>query len=300
MTSPVGTISQQAVALAKSYPPIVGNIGKTPTPPSVVQQAAVPIAANGQFPFVAAGDFVFIQSITPAGSIITVGPLGRPGVPVTANKRFIRFKDGYENLQIVNQSANAVIVNIVTGFGEYREDGLDATTVATVPTGGLDNPGNIAEFTRPNNVTPYTIGDHIGDGAAGGNLGFTNLARTDTAGNIVNGVVRLRRLRLAKSSIVTLDTAMRLWLFNAVPAVVADNLPFTLLYAARANLVAMIDIPTMLTEGAGSGCFAFVDLDKVVNVNNSNGGLYGILTARGPYVPTAFETFSADLLCEQF
>jgi hypothetical protein len=102
-----------------------------------------------------------------------------------------------------------------------------------------------AAFTRPADTTAYAAQDVVSDSTTTPSvLVFPGAA--ETAG----GSGRITLARHLKSSTVTPAT-YRLHLYNSRPAAIADNSPFTLLYANRNSRIGFIDF-THSASGTGS------------------------------------------------
>lgn len=149
-----------------------------------------------------------------------------------------------------------------------------------------------AEFTRPNNVTTYAIFDVVGDGAV---MTFQN------AGRSVGGNGYITNIRVVKNSASNAILAVfRLWLYGSAPTPIADNSPFTLLYANRAKQLGYIDL-AMSTEGTGSdACGAFqANINLKFQCEAASRDLYGVLEARLAYIPQLQEKFWVELTLDQ-
>lgn len=148
-----------------------------------------------------------------------------------------------------------------------------------------------ANVTRPNNATPYAIGDVVNDGATpGARLNFTGLPAR--GGEIRSAVC-------VSSAYVAVSPDLELWLFSSdITDLDADNATWTPTDAQLATLVGVIAFPTAsfkggdLTAGAG-GNMACVVKDAGLVISQT--ALYGVLVVRNAYVPVANEKFTVTL-----
>ncbi len=150
--------------------------------------------------------------------------------------------------------------------------------------------------TRPNNTTPYTALDVVGEDAAE-NMEFGGIG--PEAEGMVNGKVIITHvaLRMDRNAVPAGMTQFRLHLFNGAPTAITDNLAFNLIEADRGIYQGYIEIPTPLdlgdtiyndTEGG------YYPVRKEVEVN-SIGNLYGVLQTVGGYAPAASTSFNVAL-----
>lgn len=147
------------------------------------------------------------------------------------------------------------------------------------------------EFARPGDTTAYAINDVVGNGAV---VTFQNVgAEPEGSGYITN-------VRLVKSTATVANALFRLWLYNSAPAAIADNSPFTLLYADRAIRLGYVDL-ACTTEGTGSDSASAL----VTNINlkfkcaAGSQNLWGVLEAKQAYAPGASEVFWLELTADQ-
>lgn len=110
------------------------------------------------------------------------------------------------------------------------------------------------EFTRPANSSPdYAINDVIG------NAGATAIKLTGVVKK-PGGSGKIVGLSLMKDN-ANAGTSLRLHMYSSSPTVIADNEPFALLYANKANRIASRDL-VFATEGTGSNA-AYCELQDV-------------------------------------
>ncbi len=93
-----------------------------------------------------------------------------------------------------------------------------------------------ASQTRPDNVTPYTALDVVGQDPAANITFATGL--TAGSGFVVLGA----RLRIDVAAIPAGMTSFRLHLFNAAPTAIADNEAFNLIAADRDKYIDYIEV----------------------------------------------------------
>lgn len=152
-----------------------------------------------------------------------------------------------------------------------------------------------AEFTRPGDTTTYTAFDVVGTSPAA-NLTFANVARANGGTGYIVG------LRIMTSNVAAvLNKRFRLHLFHTAPTAIADNAPYTLLYANRANRVGYIDTGGANTEGAGSDAYTarnIVDRLPFVCAGGSD-DLIGILEVLDGFQPGNAQTFFVELAIER-
>ena len=170
--------------------------------------------------------------------------------------------------------------------------------VAILIYGTVTGVGYAASFeqTRPNDTTPYTALDVVGESPAE-NMEFGGIG--PEAEGAVNGKIIITHvaLRMDRNSVPAGMTQFRLHLFNGAPTAIADNAAFNLAAADRTNYQGYIEIPTPLdlgdtiyndTEGG------YYPVRKEVTVN-SIGNLYGVLQTVGAYTPAAQTNFTVSL-----
>jgi len=126
-----------------------------------------------------------------------------------------------------------------------------------------------ATVTRPANMTPYGVGDVIGDtnGSA-----IITLATIGPSG----GFIQLQSLRLFiySGTLPTSMTGLRLHLYSASPTAIADNAAWDLVAGDRANYLDYVDFPTPTDMGAT----LFTKVDFAGNLLKLTGtSLFGLL-----------------------
>ena len=145
------------------------------------------------------------------------------------------------------------------------------------------------DFTRPADTTAYAAKDVVGP-AVTANLTFANVARVNGG----SGIITKARVVTSQSANVA---SYRLYLYHTAPVAIADNSPFPLLLANRANRVGFIDIGPMATEGAGSDCAAAQNNWDRMTFKCAAGSrtLYGILVTQTVFTPANAQTYYVEL-----
>ena len=147
-------------------------------------------------------------------------------------------------------------------------------------------------FTRPADTTAYAINDVVGPSAAAVQE-FASAFRSN--GN--SGYVVRAQLFTDQSANVAL---FRLYLYSVTPSAIADNSPFTLLYANAANHIGYIDFPAMATEGAGSTAAVSLWSGQIAAL--AAGGddkIFGVLVAKSVFTPASAQQFTLRLAVDQ-
>lgn len=155
------------------------------------------------------------------------------------------------------------------------------------------------EVTRPNDSTPYAINDVVGDGTVRSLLA---IARQPGYGGY------FVRARLTTDRNGPDVEQIRMWVYASAPTAIADNAPFTLLYADRAKRLGYIDFPAFTSEGSGSDSSS-----ALITPNTPGGGLplpfkcdltstgllYMLVTKTG-FTPAALQKFYVEILAEVY
>lgn len=144
--------------------------------------------------------------------------------------------------------------------------------------------------TRPADTTAYAANDVVGDATV---WTFATLARISAG----SGYVVKARL-ITDNNAVT--ARFRLHLFASSVVAIADNSPYTALWAQRADRLGYIDFAAMNTEGTGStsasSLNATVRLPYVCGANLRT--IYGILETLDAFTPTSAQNFFIELTSE--
>ena len=163
------------------------------------------------------------------------------------------------------------------------------------------------EFTRPADTTAYTIGDVIGP-ASPAVMTFAGIG----AGG--SRFVHVKGCRVTTNSTNVTTSGMALHLFNSSITPIADNAPFTFLWANRTSYQGTTfvgDLQTYSGMGYGAGSdaaygWASADYEGAYGQNPvlaksaSNGAIYGVLAAIAAYTPASGQIFRVELIVEQY
>lgn len=175
---------------------------------------------------------------------------------------------------VLGQALSAASVSIVQAS--------DAVNV----TGGITiNP--IATFTRPADVTAYSIGDLVANSVTAGSVTPLSLA----CARIAAGSFVIHRLKLAKSSIGLTNASFRVHLFRAAPTVVnGDNGALSM--TGVGNYLGGIDISIDQAFSDGAAGFSSLSMIDVAVKLTSGSTLFALLEARAAYTPGSAESFT--------
>lgn len=146
-----------------------------------------------------------------------------------------------------------------------------------------------ASFARSAGTTQYTAGDVVGP--------TTTPALMNLSACLPNKYIVGASMTKDAASVTT--ATMRLWLYTGLagPTPIADNSPWTTLYANDSTCIGFIDLGTPVTTGAGSDSAVYQNFTAVVPTvdASSAGNLWGVLEATGAYTPEAGELFTVTL-----
>jgi hypothetical protein len=151
-------------------------------------------------------------------------------------------------------------------------------------------------FTRPNTTTQYLAADEVSNHATQASavpLHFVGVVGANAGtGYLVKAVLEFSRN-------VTTNAIFRLWLFNAAPTMVGDNLAYSLLHSERAARVGYVDF-ALITEGGSSDCAEALDdgLRLAFKCGAASKDLWGVLVAKAGYTPAGLEVVTVYLVVE--
>lgn len=151
-------------------------------------------------------------------------------------------------------------------------------------------------FTRPNTTTQYTASDEVSNNAAQASavpLHFANVVSANGAtGYVVHAALEISSKNVTNAS-------FRLYLFNAAPVMVGDNVAYSLLHAERAARVGFIDF-TLTSEGGSSDCAEGEDtIKRAFKCGAASKDLWGVLVAKAGYTPAAgLEVVTVSLVAD--
>lgn len=151
-----------------------------------------------------------------------------------------------------------------------------------------------AEFSRPTDITPYAIGDVVGPAVAA-LIRFPNVARE------VGRSLYIVRAALT-TNLSTCVAQFRLYLYaSSTITPIADNSPFTLLWANRASRLGHIDLSAAATEMTGSDAAITSNADVRLHVvpETNTKDIYGVLVAKTIFTPASGQSFFLALNAEQ-
>ena len=146
-----------------------------------------------------------------------------------------------------------------------------------------------ATQTRPNNATPYTAGDVVGQDAAANMTFTTTLAAA--SGFIVVGA----SLEIDVAAIPSGMAGYRLHLYNAAPTAIADNAAYNLPSGDRAKYLGYVTFTTPVD--LVDTLWAMDDGARLAGkLAAASVTLTGILETLGAYTPTASTVKTIELL----
>ena len=145
-------------------------------------------------------------------------------------------------------------------------------------------PGNNpkASFVRPNNATPYTIGDVVGPGVTA-NLVFSEVSNIPG----VEIMILDTSLRIDVAAIPAGMAGFNLHLFSSAPTPIADNAPFTIIDADRDKYLKCIQLSVPVKRGTNMLWSQDDGVNIAVKLNEGSANLYGVLETLGAYTQTA-------------
>lgn len=191
-------------------------------------------------------------------------------------------------LRKILMSLNGEGTPVSGGSAALTDTQLRANPVPVVTGLGLLRNLQVA-FQRPADSTAYAASDVVGPNVAAVQA-FSNAAVANGGSGYVT------KARLTTDVAVTTLANFRLYLFSVAPTAIADNSPFTLLYANRLVRVGYIDF-ALGTEGTGSDCAEAVATGLLIPFKCAvtDTALYGVLVAKAAYVPGNAENFALEL-----
>jgi hypothetical protein len=153
-------------------------------------------------------------------------------------------------------------------------------------------------FTRPSDTTAYSVSDVLGNTGTAAVLTFAGMADP----GVCAGAITKARL-MTNSATACLGMAVRLYLYKTAPTPIADNSPYTLLWADRSNRIGYLDFPALATEGTGSDSASALWLDLPVTFTTvaGSGTLYGVLVVKtAGAAPASAQQFAIALNADQY
>lgn len=148
-----------------------------------------------------------------------------------------------------------------------------------------------ATFTRPTDTTTYGAGDLIANNTS--NASVTPMTFTVQWGRAIDiTAITIKRV----TNVTTTGASFRLWLFSDLPTVTnGDNAAFA--PVGGGTVLGYIDCDSSTGSGvATNGGIGRVNLTPCVPILvDSDQVMYGLLEARGAYVPTNGEVITVTL-----
>lgn len=144
-------------------------------------------------------------------------------------------------------------------------------------------------FTRPDNTTAYTAGDVIGS-AVSANLELPNAGAAGSLIQVMSASVLIRR-----TVVPTGMTTLRLHLWDASPASIADNAPFAAADADATKYAGTIELPAVAAVGGG---FVWTFADYVGRpIRMVSTSLFANLVTIAGVTPSALTEYRIRLHC---
>ena len=166
----------------------------------------------------------------------------------------------------------------------------DQTNVPVVTT--LKSSGPV-EFTRPADTTAYAASDVVGPVTTPAVIDFGAMfSAVGKSGYIVRAKVFTDQ--------VACVAQFRLYLYKVAPTPIADNSPFTLLYANASKQIGFIDFPAAFTEGAGSTAAESMFIGQLAAVADAaDSHIYGVLVTKTAFTPASGQKIACALTVDQ-
>lgn len=153
-----------------------------------------------------------------------------------------------------------------------------------------------AEFARPADTNAYAALDAVSN-----SVGAPAVLTFPGAVRVAAGSGYITKARLM-TDLKTATARLRLHLFIAAPAAIADNAPYTLLYSNRANRIGRIDFPALATEDPANSTAAAAQVADVRLPFKLAAGvdLFGMLeTLDAIAAPASAQNFYVQLTVDQ-
>jgi hypothetical protein len=150
-------------------------------------------------------------------------------------------------------------------------------------------------FTRPNDTTPYAVGDSVIDNTTAGSCHpLTFLLPTAN--------FKLQRVGVTKSGPINTNAKFRLHLYTNSPTLTnGDNAAWL---TSQSSYLGDIDIDmtlrTFSDNAQGFGLFTTSDVPAYFAINPNTLSVYGVLEALSTYTPLANEIFTVTLYGETY
>ncbi|MFZ5705729.1 MAG: hypothetical protein ACOY5R_10725 [Pseudomonadota bacterium] len=150
-----------------------------------------------------------------------------------------------------------------------------------------------ATFARPANTTAYAVGDIVANATAANAVTPLVLAVAGAAGQ----AGKVTRVSVAKSSTVTADAAFRLHLYAKAPTPANGDNGALSANGVASNYLGSADVT--VDKAQGDGAIGFADVAIPFQCESGVLTLFGLLEARGAYVPASGETLKVAVSVER-
>ncbi len=145
-------------------------------------------------------------------------------------------------------------------------------------------------YTRPADTTQYAAGDQVADG--------TPSVLEFAVPRVAGGTGVIIHASCTDSANVAVKADLRLYLFDTLPTIVADNAAWTPSDGDMVNIVGYVEFSTweigLATVGAGGNCVSLAT-NLQIPFDVTNGVVYGLLVVRNAYIPVDSEVFSIKI-----
>jgi hypothetical protein len=155
--------------------------------------------------------------------------------------------------------------------------------------GYISNPS--ANFTRPADTTTYAVGDLVANSTTAGLV----VPMQFTVGRVAAGSAMIRRVKLLKTGTTLTNANFRLHLYRSAPT--PSNGDNGAWLTGHSGYLGAFDLACdrAFTDGA-HGASGFPLNGSEMSVKLASGTLiYGLLEARGAYIPISGEVFTIEL-----
>ena len=177
---------------------------------------------------------------------------------------------------------NDAIINMgdfIADVGDFITDVYDVTNSAIKQVNLSFGSDPSATSTRPNNTTPYVVGQVVGTNPAT-SMEFVNAGRSANANIIIIGA----SLRIDAATIPSGMSSFRLHLYKEQPTGIADGAAYNLPTTDRDKYLGFIDLPAPSDIGDTLYC-ELNSINKKLKLGTSS--MFAILETKGAYTPTA-------------
>lgn len=253
----------------------------------------VSIPPSTAYPLAVAGDFLFVDTITFAANVnptypqtvLTIKPDTSGQVELRRQQSKFNFPVQFTTLLLTNPNADTITLTVYIGFGQFDVQSIFNPTQVVRP--GFWSA--VSTLQRPANVIAYAANQSVNDAVTAN--------RRFGAGSLSNPNLysKITKASIFKSTNTTANANFRLWLYKADIAAIADQAAQTVLFANAADLVGVINFPSFVTSGAGSGAVCDVAGLSIQVLTATPGYIYGQLEALAAYAPGNAESFSIQL-----